>query len=253
MLPDFKDKKLPTQENPLFRGKGLDATVRDARMQRRQTAANLFGLSAAEARATRRAAANAAAAEARRRSESKSKRSRKTRRSSVAPGRQLRSSSVIGPAMASTRSVGSAAKAAGERASASSNATRAKFRGAVRAVVLAQSAGSGEKESKHLSEPAAAEPPEELPREEAERRAWEARRHPLNGMVYYVNSMTGEQSWEVPEGLEEEAMNAVAQSLPPGWESRLHPTAKITYYTNTLTGQVQWEVPTEAAAGGAHV
>ena len=82
---------------------------------------------------------------------------------------------------------------------------------------------------------------------------WEPQYHEEHGEYYYINSLTGEASWQPAEAAESQrdqyAGNAPAPiSAPDGstWEPQYHEEQGEYYYINSATGEASWE-PAAAA------
>ena len=87
--------------------------------------------------------------------------------------------------------------------------------------------------------------------------SWVEKIDDSSGSVYYMNTLSGESSWERPTGSEMEPTEAAPDDggmqllpLPPNWVEKLDDSNGAAYFSNTLTGEASWERPpaSEAAA-----
>ena len=62
---------------------------------------------------------------------------------------------------------------------------------------------------------------------------------PASGAVYYVNSLTGETTWERPQT----PSVRVVPELPDGWIELMDPSSRAYYYVETATGAALWAPP----------
>ena len=83
---------------------------------------------------------------------------------------------------------------------------------------------------------------------------WDPQYHPEHNEYYYINSLTGEASWQPAATAgpqrDQYAGNAPAPiSAPDGstWEPQYHEEHGEYYYINSFTGEASWE-PAAAAA-----
>ena len=78
---------------------------------------------------------------------------------------------------------------------------------------------------------------------------WVAQLDESSGSTYYFNTLTGESTWEKPEGWPEEAeateTEAVAEEPKEKdlWTEVLDEGSNQVYYFNTVTGESSWEKP----------
>jgi len=73
---------------------------------------------------------------------------------------------------------------------------------------------------------------------------WEAVEDPGSGNTYYVNSLTGEATWDAPIGFSE---GAALVDLPAGWQEVHDESTGKKYFHNPASGETSWDVPTHMA------
>jgi len=82
---------------------------------------------------------------------------------------------------------------------------------------------------------------------------WGSAVDPASGRMYYVNSETGQTSWDPPMAPPGGAVGKGGPpgppgppgggGLPAGWTASVDPASGTTYYVNSITGVTQWEPP----------
>ena len=70
------------------------------------------------------------------------------------------------------------------------------------------------------------------------------RKQPQTGRNYYVNTLTGQTSWNPPPGMGSQPPPSVASGggLPPGWEERIDPSTGKTFYIDHVNRRTAWAV-----------
>ena len=79
---------------------------------------------------------------------------------------------------------------------------------------------------------------------------WESAQSRSTGDVYYVNTVTGETTYDWPESA---AISSTAEQveLPAGWGAQVSSSTGETYYVNTVTGETTYDRPHAPASSSA--
>ena len=79
---------------------------------------------------------------------------------------------------------------------------------------------------------------------------WVAHLDDASGYTYYQNNLTGETTWDKPEGFVEGT--PVTEGDIPTWSEVLDPGTGHKYYYNNITGESSWEMPEGFNAEKSH-